>query len=63
MYSVFKMSKITVGDRSANFEHMVDLHGNLNLLLFKLILADQLTDLPPSRSAGGSEWKFLIGLS
>ena len=38
----------------------VDLNGNFRFLLFKLILADQLADLPPGRSASGSEWQFHI---
>ena len=38
----------------------VDLNGNFRFLLFKLILADQLADLPRGRSASGSEWQFHI---
>ena len=38
----------------------VDLNGNFRFLLLELILTDQLADLPPSRSASGSEWQFQI---
>ena len=35
----------------------LDLNGNFRFEIFKLILADQLADLPP---ASGSEWQFQI---
>ena len=38
----------------------VDLNGNFRFLLLELTWADQLADLPPGRSASGSEWQFQI---
>ena len=33
---------------------------NFTFLIFELILADQLRDLPPIESSSGEEWQFCI---
>ena len=54
MSSAFKIYRST----PPQVDLPVDLNGNFRFLLFKLIWADQLADLPPCRSA--SDWQFQI---
>ena len=35
-------------------------NGNLTFILFELILADQLADVPPVEASSGQEWQFEI---
>ena len=48
------------GRSTPQYWHPVVKNGNFTFLLLEFILADQLADLPTSRSASRSEWQFEI---
>ena len=52
----------STGRSTPHIMHLVAKNGNCRFVLLKLILADELADLPPSRSASSSEWSFLISI-